>query len=346
MNIFEAKINASNIRAIWEANDNRPPFLGELFFPVTTQTGLELNLLKGKNGAPVALVASNWDTNVLYRDRIGFEGLQYELPFFKEAYKVSEKLRQQILTAQEQYRLPFFNQVLDDITDLLLGAEVSVERMRMQLLSTGTISIVENGVDKQYDYGFDFEKQLKTETTLWSASGAKPFQSFMAQLKAYKKATKKAPAYVIMNTDVFDKLVNDADVLDYFAKLPTPVAYPNDYEVQSYIEKRAKVRIFVNDAVYVKARDNTKTEVPFYPQDRYTIVSTADLGETVYGTTPEEIDLLGGGNSGALSCEVLANGVTITTWKLVDPVNVNTKVSEVVAPSCPAIEYIYIVKVL
>ena len=42
----------------------------------------------------------------------------------------------------------------------------------------------------------------------------------------------------------------------------------------------------------------------------------------------------------------MPNNVTITTWRETDPVNVNVKVSEVVAPSCPAIDQIYIVKVL
>ena len=68
------------------------------------------------------------------------------------------------------------------------------------------------------------------------------------------------------------------------------------------------------------------------------------MGETVYGTTPEEADLLGG-NSNILDGEVLEKGVAITTWKETDPVCVSVKVSEVVAPSCPRIDQIYIVKV-
>lgn len=345
--IFETKITASNIRQIWESNTNIPPFMGEMFFPATSQLGLELNLIKGKNGIPVALVASNWDTNVLYRDRIGFEALQAELPYFKEAYKVSEKLRQKILTAQDQFRGAFFTQIFNDIQDLLLGAEVTVERMRMQILGIGTISIVENGVDKQYDYGFDISNKFKTEATLWSANGANPIKSVVAQIKNYKRLhNNTAPKYAVFGVDAFEKLINDSTVDSYFQALAIPNLYPTDEERKAYVESRLGLTILVNDMVYVEARDTTKTPVNYYPADRYTLLSTLDLGETVYGTTPEEIDLLNGGNSNVLSGEVIGNGVAVTTWKDVDPVCVNTKVSEVVAPSCPNIDTIYIVKVL
>lgn len=344
-NIFELKINAKNIKTIWEAKEPTL-YVGEAFFPSTKQVGLDINLIKGKDDLPVALVSANWDTDVLYRDRIGFEALSAEMPYFKEAYKVSEKLRQQILQTKDGYVEPLFNQVFKDVTNLVEGADVTAERLRMLLLGTGTISIQENGVDKQYDYGFNTTNQFKTEGTLWSASGAKPFGSFVAQLKNYKKLTGKTAKYVIMNTDVFDKLASDPEVLGYFQALQTPNLYPNDDDVRAYIEQKTKVRVIIADGEYIKARDfKNKTKVPFYPQDRYTIVATEDLGETIYGTTPEEADLLGD-SSNALSCQILNNGVAVTTWKEPDPVGVNTKVSEVVLPSCPEIENIYIVKVL
>ena len=347
MNIFEAKITAQNVRAIWEANENVAPFLGEVFFPNTKQVGLDLNLIKGKSGAPVALVSANWDTNVLFRDRIGFNELHAELPYFKEAYQVSEKLRQKIITSSEQYRAPLFSEVFNDINDLLLGADVTAERMRMQLLGTGTISIQENGVDKQYDYGFDNAKQFKTEAKLWNAEGATPLKSLADQIENAENVTKSRPQYAVMGKAVAKSLFYSPEVDKYFASVTPVVNYATPSQRKAYVEATLEIKIFVSDKKYVKARDfKNRTEISYYPEDRYTLISTLDLGETVYGTTPEEIDLLGGGNDQVLSCEVLSNGVAITTWRIVDPVNVNTKVSEVVVPSCPNIDKIYIVKVL
>lgn len=342
-NILEARVTAKNVREYWEADTNRSPYLGEVFFPSRTQKGLKFSYLKGKQGLPVALVSANWNTDVLYRDRGGIMELSSKLPYFKEAYAIDEELRQEILTAKEEYAVQLFSQVFDDTNALLDGADVAVERMRMQLLSQGTIAVQENGVDKAYDYGFETSKQLVTETTLWSASGATPFASVVARKKAYKKITKKEAKYAVFGSEAFEKLASDSSVLDYFAKLPIPNLAPTDDEIKTYLERRLGLTIFVNDKEYLKARDFNGTPIPFYPSDRYTLLASLDLGETIYGTTPEAIDLTSGG---ALSVEVMANNVTITTWKEVDPVNVNVKVSEVVAPSCPAIDQIYIVKVL
>ncbi len=347
-NVFESNINAKVIKTIYEADaENRAPYLGEALFPATRQQGLELNVVKGKQGLPVALVSANWDTDVLYRDRIGFKALTAQLPFFKEAYKVDELTRQKILTMDQKYVSPLFNKVYDDVSDLLDGAEVTAERMRMQLIGTGTISIQENGVDKQYNYGFTTATQLVTENTLWSATGAKPFASMVKQLKNYKRIFKKNPGLVVMGYDAYQHLLEDTDILAYFSSLPTPLLAPTDDEIHAYIERRLGVRVVCADAQYVKARDfANRTATYFYPADRYTILPSIEIGETNYGQTPEEIDLLSGGDSSVLSGEVLSNGVAVTTWKEVDPVNVSVKVSEVVLPSCPVIDEIYIVKVL
>ena len=84
MNIYEL-VKADNLKVMWEEDKNRAPYIGEAFFPNTRQKGLKFSFIKGKQGTPVALVSANWNTNVLYRDRIGVETLTGSLPFFKEA---------------------------------------------------------------------------------------------------------------------------------------------------------------------------------------------------------------------------------------------------------------------
>lgn len=345
MNIFEANITAKNIKAIWEADENRGEYLGDALFPATKQLGLELNLIKGKQGLPIALVGAEFDTDVLYRDRIGVSTLQAELPFFKEAYKVSEKLRQQILTMTENYATLLFDKVFDDVTELIDGAKVSVERMRMQLLGDGTISIVENGVNKQYDFGFVSATQADTESTLWDASGAKPFAQFVARVKEYKQVFKKTARYAVIGYDAYQALINDADISAYFLTLLNPILSPTEDEIINFIESRTGVRIILNDKQYIEARDTTKTPVYFYPTNKFTLFASDELGETVYGTTPEEADLTAG-QSNVLTCEVVGDGVAITTWKETDPVCVSVKASEVVLPSCPNIDELFIITVL
>lgn len=344
MNVFEL-LKADNLKAIWEQNENRNIYVGEAFFPNTRQKGLKFSFIRGKQGLPVALVSANWNTNVLYRDRIGVETLNGNLPFFKEAYKIDEETRQELLSVRDEYREPIINKIFDDEVELLDGADVTAERMRMQVLSTGTITITENGVNKQYDYGFDVSKQLKTLSKLWSASDADPIKNIMDEIDNYETVTGKKANIAIMDRSVFKLIHKNANVLAYFANLSTPNLYPSAEQVLSFVEAQTGLRFILTEAQYLEARDFGGTPVKFYPADRFTLLSEVNLGQTVYGTTPEEADLLSG-SSKASSVAVTSKGVAITTWNEVDPVNVNTKVSEVCLPTCPNIDQIYIVKVL
>ena len=344
MNIFEL-VKAENLKVMWESDENRAPYPFEAFFPNTRQRGLKFSFIRGKQNTPVALVSAHWNTNVLYRDRIGVETLSGSLPFFKEAYKIDEETRQEILSTKDEYLSSVVNKVFDDEMDLLAGADVTAERMRAQLISTGTITVIENGVNKQYDYGFDSETQYKTLSKLWSASDADPIKDIMDEIQNYETLTGKTASVVVMDKSLFRKIQNNAKVLSYFANLSTPNLYPSYAQVLQFVETQTGLRFVITEKTYRKARDFNGNPVKFYPEDRFTLLSTLDLGETVYGTTPEEADLLGG-NSKASSVAVTSKGVAITTWDEVDPVNVNTKVSEVVIPTCPNIDTIYIVKVL
>lgn len=344
MDLFEL-INANNVGVLWEGlQDTQEVYLGEAFFPNERQQGLEFSFIRGKDDTPVALVSANFDTNVLYRDRMGVEQLRGTLPFFKEALKIDEVLRQKLISVDPKFREALVSRILNDNIVLLRGARATAERMRMQLLSTGTITIQENGVDKQYDYGFDRDSQLKTLSKLWGAEGAQPLKDIADQLKAYKKLTGVAGKYIIMNDGFFsEKLAGAKEITDYFASLSTPNLYPTDDEVRLFLERKFGVTFVLVSASYKASRDFGGKAVPFYPEGYFTITSTLNLGKTLYGTTPEEIDLLGG-VSKASSVAVTSEGIAITTWNEVDPVNVNTKVSEVVLPTCPNIDKIYIVK--
>ena len=107
--------------------------------------GLDLKWIKGSKGIPVALKSSGFDAKAELRDRIGFADVQTEMPFFKEAMLVKESDRQELNKllgnpANQPYVDLITKNIFDDTTTLLEGAEVQLERMRMQLLSEGRVN--------------------------------------------------------------------------------------------------------------------------------------------------------------------------------------------------------------
>ena len=151
------------IAANWtEVASNQIPYLGATLFPARKKAGLDLSWLKGSRGLPVSLMPSAFDAKATFRDRIGFEKLETEMPFFREGYKIKEKDRQEMLRVQEStdpYAAEVIARVFDDTRDLIDGANVVPERMIMQLLfpeeGNVGIAIKANGVNYTYNYDQD-----------------------------------------------------------------------------------------------------------------------------------------------------------------------------------------------
>ena len=81
----------------------------------------------------------------------------------------------------------------------------------------------------------------------------------------------------------------------------------------------------------------------YYPDGYVTLLPAHPLGNTWYGTTPEEFDLMSG--NVAASVSIVNTGVAVTTIKEAHPVNVQTIVSEIVLPSFEKMDDIYVIKV-
>lgn len=131
--LFTPKIIAANYT---EAASNAIPYLGSGLFPSVKRAGLDLAWIKGHKGLPVSLKPSAFDAKATFRDRIGVSKLETEMPFFREGYKIKEKDRQEILRAQssnDPYAADVINRIYDDQQDLIAGADVVPERMRMHL---------------------------------------------------------------------------------------------------------------------------------------------------------------------------------------------------------------------
>ena len=133
--------NAASIAFNWNtyvADSNEPPYIGEGFFPAKKKAGLDLKFIKGSSGLPISLQESAFDAHARLRDRIGISTFQTEMPFFREGFLISEQDRQDILRAQESndpYALQALQRIYDDSQELIRGANVVPERMRMQLLA-------------------------------------------------------------------------------------------------------------------------------------------------------------------------------------------------------------------
>jgi hypothetical protein len=115
------------------------PYLGRQKFGTRKQDSLDLRFIKGKNGLPVSLKASNFDAQAELRDVGGFSDIQNSMPFYREGYMVTEKEEQEYDNYRTSENSSLANNVLREISKkpmmLIEGALVVPERQIWQLLA-------------------------------------------------------------------------------------------------------------------------------------------------------------------------------------------------------------------
>ena len=332
-------VTSSNITAYWtEKNKNEQPMLGETLFPKTTVAGTELEWIKGASNQPVALRLSSYDAKAIRRDVQGIEKYKTEMPFFKESFYIDEKLRQQLNNVINSNNKELIDRILGQIykqeVSLIDATDISLERMRMQLLTTGALVLSSNGQGYTYDYGLA-EDQKKTVKKSWSDPAAdviSDINSIIAEAKA--KGFKITRA--ICNSSVTGAFANNTAIKNALYVFANGTVTPTDADALSYVESKTKVSIVEYDNVYV---DENGVAHKYIPDNTIVFLPDGNLGETALGITPEESDLL---NSLNAEVSIINGGVAVTTHEMVDPVNVETKVSMVALPSFEQADKIYI----
>ena len=329
------------IAANWtEVASNQIHYIGSTLFPARKKAGLDLSWLKGSRGLPISLMPSAFDAKATFRDRIGFDKIETEMPFFREGFKIKERDRQELLRVQEStdpYAAEVLNRVFDDARDLIDGANVVPERMIMQLLfpieGNTKISIKANGVDYEYNYDQSSWKASNyvalTGTETWDkASSADPFAAFKRVKDKIRTATGAELTTAIMNTTTFNLMAKtDAVKNRWLTTAGRSMGYLTDAEVKAVISGTSGLNVIVYDKMF---KDESGSAKAFVPDNYVCLIPEGALGSTWYGTTPEEADLRGASDA---EVSIVNTGVAITRIIEKHPVNINTFASEIVLPS-------------
>jgi len=339
MNIYDL-VTSSNLKQFWEQSTNdRIPFFGESKFPNNKQIGLTLDWIKGAAKRPVILSLSAFDADVVPISRKGFQKLSTEMPFFKNEMIVDENLRQELnkllQTKNERLYSPILKQIFRDNVALVDSAALTREAMRMQILTTGKVALESNGQAYTYDYGVPDSHKI-TPTTLWSATGADPIGDINNALDVIENDTGVRPSEILLNGTTL-KYLTKCDAIKNVLKYTALATKKN---VIALISEETKCDIYEYNKGYA---NDSGSFTKFIPDGKVVLMPANALGETMFGTTPEESDLMS--QPDIANVEIVDTGVAITTTKQTDPVNVRTKVSQICLPSFERADQIAILSV-
>lgn len=336
-----------------EEASNQIPYLGLNWFPERKKQGLDLSWIKTHKGLPVSLAPSNFDTIPTLRAREGLSKEKTQMAFFREGMEVGEEEMleiERISSTDDPYLKSALSSVYDDTNNLVSGAEVVPERMRMSLLATEAghpvITIESDGVQYAYDYDKDGsyakDHYAKLEgTSMWSDTvNSKPLTDLNNARKKLQKKGKIAK-YVLMNTNTFQYLLENAQIRNsILAQNLTATIEVDDDTVNSVVQKRTKLTIVLYDKMYM---DEAKKEHYFYPDNKVTLLPEGKLGSTWFGTTPDERTA-----RQVADVDVTTYGTGITVATKVEygpPMKMSVFASEVVLPSYENMDSTFVLEV-
>lgn len=347
MNIFDY-ITADNITVYYRENrEDYPPFIGEELFPATQQLGLKLNHIKAARGIPVVLKASAFDVQAIPRLRKGFSKTEYEMPYFKESMYIDEVTRQELnnilMTGNQQLIDLVLGRIYADNITLLDAARARREMMRMMLLMTGAVMIASNGQNYDYDYGVPAENKV-TAATSWSDPAADIVGEINTWLDDVEERTGTRPTRAMCNRKTWNYIMQNTairiminPVLAGMVNSAMPTVSIAD--VSRVLYDYCQVEVVVNNKKFI---DDEQVSVNYVPDDTISFFPSGVLGETVFGTTPAQSDLMTGA---AVNVQITDTGVSVLTAKHHDPVNVETIVAQIVLPSMPEADKLVIADV-
>lgn len=341
MTIFDL-MTSTNITAYWEELvQDEAPYPCEELFPDDKKRGLDLKWIKGSRGLPVVLKVSAFDVHAIPRPRIGFEKLTAEMPFFKESTYIDEELRQELNivleTGNQAYIDSVMQRIFDDETRLLRGARASRERMRMQALTTGAISMSANGQSFNYDYGVPNEHKGDAAVRWSDHTNSDPIEDLRLAQESVYDDTGVKPTRAMIDAKSWRHMRNNEKIKKEIYVLTNGIGALTDQRLADYISDQLDgMEIMVNKKRYKDEDGGTQS---FMPDDTVVMFPEGDLGRTWFGTTPEESDLLA---SSVANVSITDTGVAVTTVQKTDPVNVETKVTMICLPSFETADQIYI----
>lgn len=339
MNLFDF-LSSDNMVAYWiEKNVNEQPLLGETLFPNRKQIGIKLDWIKGASNQPVALRLSAFDSKSIRRDREGIEQYTTKMPFFKESMYIDEEMRQllNVYAAANNNAMAeqIITKIFDDQIKLIGAALISVERMRMEALTTGIITLASNGQGYTYDFGVP-EAQKTEVTKSWDDPTADVIADVQAIVDKMKEKGVTITRAVCNNSVARALRTNESIKNQIYVLAGGSIASITAERVLNYIYEETGVSFYVYDNVYV---DEAGAAHKYVPDNTVVFMPEGNLGYTNFGTTPEESDLMA---STAANVSLVNNAIAVTNHIEHDPVLVETKVSMIALPSFERADEVYI----
>jgi hypothetical protein len=295
--------------------------LGQSLFPERKVDGLEFEILQAGSSIPTIANVHAFDTEAEIGSRQASRSAQ-ELALIKRKMQLKEKdliaLRNPRTAQEEQY---LTQHVYNDTFSLVEAVRARVEKMRMDVLADGIVKLGGNGLNIDVDYGVPAKHKASRQ---FGAS-----TDIVGVLEEWADTLDVAPTRILTSKAVRNKILKNTGIQELFKNAGI---LPSNGGLNQLLEAMGLPTIVVYDNKF--NRENEKGELVserYFPEDKLVMFGDGMLGETVFGTTPEESRLI----SSASQVQSVGNIYAEIYESSQDPVGTFTKAVATALPSFP-----------
>lgn len=315
---------------------NPPTFTLGQFLPAESIDDLEYRFTRGDFADVDVAPFRAFDAEAPIGTRPGLTRVSGELPPISKKQRLGEeqRLRLRGLQSGRGPSQQLVDQVFDDAAALTRSVLARVELARGQALYDGRVTINENGVAAEVDYGFgaagaagDLSAQRATVSTSWLDPAADVIGDLQALTDAYVERTGgELPGALLTSGTVASALLRNDAIRALAGSLAGGPQLVTRDALAATLAAFQLPPIVVNDTA-VKVSGARQRVIP---ADRAVLLPAGgqQLGRTFYGTTAEAIELVGAQQLAADQ----APGLVGVVDKTFDPVATWTKVAAITLP--------------
>lgn len=320
----------------------RPTYLGDTLFPDIKTQNLQAEYLRMASGATMPVMASvhAFDTEAEIASRPAIDKVNIEKLLIKRKINQSERVRL-LLNNGVSSSDAIVQYVFDDMGRLADSVKTRTEAAKMDVLSSGSLTINENNLSLVVDYGVPSANKAHAFT--WSGSNPNILSDILGVVDAAADAGKRVTGMVCSRRALRLMLENKGIQTAIYGSAASGTIPSRDRLESLFGQLFEFSKIYVNDNRYAtEAADGTRTAARFWPDNKIAFICegvTGGVGTGLWGVTPEEEEY------GPYTEKSSSQYITLTQWETPDPVAVWTKASGLFIPVLPDPDALHIATV-
>jgi len=293
------------------------------YLPDNLVDDIDFRAQTGGNGLSQVAQFRSFDAESPIGKREGLTNISGALPPISEKIRLGEYDRLKLRNSVEGIKNAILDDGVNQAKKILARAEVG----RGELLMTGKVTIAENGLGIEADFGRK-ATHSPTAATLWNVAGSTPIDDLLAWVEVYRATNGVKPGVMLVAQQIVSVLMRNEQIRSLSLPAGSTTQIVTIDAIQALLSSFGLPRVEVYEA-QVQGADGAAVDILDPTKVLFLPPVGSKIGETTWGITAEALD------PNYNLTEEIRPGLVVGSYSDNDPVAQWTKASAIMLPIAP-----------